>query len=113
KVESLVSKAKDELSETLMGKLVPALKGEKGKMEAEFHVILVPGTSRNAQVAGVKFIRGDEKLHPLQAALKSASYRLIFPGETTAKLIRRVIVTCQNGECSFALLPPEDVTSVD
>ena len=91
------------------------LKDEKEKLEAEFYIIAVPGAERVAQVAGVKFIRGAEKLRPLAAALKDARYPMIFPDETSTKLIRRGTLTCQpkNGECVFVILNPEDVTSVD
>jgi hypothetical protein len=40
---------------------------------------------------------------------------MIFPDGTATKLIRRGTLTCQpmNGECSFILTPPEEITSVD
>jgi hypothetical protein len=84
-------------------------------LEAEFYVVAVPGAERSAQVTGARFIRGAEKLRPLAAALKSAKYPMTFPDETATKLIRRGTLTCQpnNGECSFVLLPPEEITSVD
>ncbi len=112
-MESLVHKTKDEFGESLMVKLGALPKGEKESLEAQFYVVLTPGPSRNATVAGVKFIRGAEKLRPLQAALKNAPYHLTFPDETPMKIIRRVIVTCLNGECSMVMLPPEEITSID
>jgi tetratricopeptide (TPR) repeat protein len=115
KVESLIGKAKAELTELRAIKLGSLLKGEKEKLEAEFYVVAVPGAERSAQVTGARFIRGAEKLRPLAAALKSAKYPMTFPDETATKLIRRGTLTCQpnNGECSFVLLPPEEITSVD
>jgi tetratricopeptide (TPR) repeat protein len=115
KVESLIGKAKAELTELRAIKLGSLLKGEKEKLEAEFYVVAVPGPERSAQVTGARFIRGAEKLRPLAAALKSAKYPMTFPDETATKLIRRGTLTCQpnNGECSFVLLPPEEITSVD
>jgi hypothetical protein len=91
------------------------LKDEKEKLEAEFYIIAVPGAERVAQVTGARFIRGAEKLRPLAGALKGAKYSMVFPDETATKLIRRGTLTCQpqNGECSFVLLPPEEITSVD
>jgi len=115
KVEPLLGKAKEELAGFRTIKLGPLLKDEKEKLEADFYVISIPGASRTAQVTGVKFIRGAEKLRPLAAALKDVKYPMIFPDETATKLIRRGTLTCQpqNGECAFVILPPEDVTSVD
>jgi hypothetical protein len=115
KVESLIGKAKAELTELRAIKLGSLLKGEKEKLEAEYYVVAVPGAERSAHVTGARFIRGAEKLRPLAAALKSARYPMTFPNETATKLIRRGTLTCQpnNGECSFVLLPPEEITSVD
>ncbi len=115
KVESLLGKAKAELNELRAIKLGSLLKGEKEKLEAEFYVVAVPGAGRSAQVTGARFIRGAEKLRPLTGALKGAKYSMTFPDETATKLIRRGTLTCQpnNGECSFVLLSPEEITSVD
>src|SRR5215813_14372590 len=115
KLEPVLSKAKDGLADFRTIKLGPLLKDEKEKLEAEFYIIAVPGTSRNIQVTGVKFIRGAEKLRPLAAAIKDAKYQMIFPDETSTKLIRRGTLTCQpkNGECAFNLLAPEDITSLE
>jgi hypothetical protein len=90
------------------------MKNLKEVVEAEFYVVLVPGASSRAEVADVKFIRGDEKLKSLEGALKSAKYSLTFPDEARTKLIRRGTLVCQpGGECSFFLLKPDFVTSVD
>jgi tetratricopeptide (TPR) repeat protein len=115
KVESLIDKAKTDLNEFRTVKLGPLLKDEKEKLEAEFYIMAVPGAEGGAQVTGVRFIRGAEKLRPLAAALKGAKYLMIFPDGTATKLIRRGTLTCQpmNGECSFILTPPEEITSVD
>jgi tetratricopeptide (TPR) repeat protein/transglutaminase-like putative cysteine protease len=115
KVDSLLDKAKAELAELRAIKLGSLLKDEREKLEAEFYIIAVPGAERIAQVTGARFIRGAEKLRPLAAALKGVKYAMIFPDETATKLIRRGTLTCQpqNGECSFALLPPEEITSID
>jgi hypothetical protein len=58
----------------------------------------------------------NEKLDIEQVTVrKGAKYTMTFPDETATKLIRRGTLTCQpnNGECSFVLLPPEEITSVD
>ena len=83
--------------------------------EAEFYVVLVPGALGAAQVAEVKFIRGDEKLRPLDTALKTVSFGLKFPDERATKVIRRGTAFCKDngGQCSFVMLSPEMITSVD
>jgi tetratricopeptide (TPR) repeat protein len=114
KSEALMKQAKDQLSASYTLKLGSLLKNLKENAEAEFYVVLVPGPAGNAQVAEVKFIRGDEKLRPLADALKRAKYNLIFPDEIRTKLIRRGTLLCQtNGQCSFLMLRPEYVTSVN
>jgi Domain of Unknown Function with PDB structure (DUF3857) len=115
KVESLLGKAKAELNELRAIKLGSLLKGEKERLEAEFYIVAVPGADRSAVGEGARFIRGAEKLRPFTGAIKGAKYTMSFPDETATKLIRRGTLTCQpnNGECSFVLLPPEEITSVD
>jgi len=115
KSEELVKRAKDELSDTYTVKLGSLLKDLKDNSEAEFYVVLVPGPAHSTQVADVKFIRGDEKLRTQAAALKSAHYSFNFPDETSTKVIRRGTLLCKqkNGGCSFILLSPEYVTSVE
>lgn len=83
--------------------------------EARFFVVLTPGAGRNAQVTDVRFISGDEKLKPLAAQLKTANFDLVFPDERSTKIIRRGTVSCHaaNGQCSFIMISPEFVTSVD
>jgi hypothetical protein len=85
----------------------------KGATEAQFFVALTPGTARNARVTDVKFIRGDEKLRTLAATLKAGNFGLVFPDETNTKVIRRGTLFCDASGCSFLMLSPEYVTSVD
>ena len=87
----------------------------KDTTEARFFVMLTPGAGRSAQVADVKFISGDEKLKSLGSDLKNASFNLVFPDDRSTKVIRRGTVSCHlaNGQCSFILMSPEFVTSVD
>jgi tetratricopeptide (TPR) repeat protein len=115
KSEALLKQAKAELGDSLKIKLGAPGANVKGTTEAEFYVVLAPGASRSAQVTDVKFIRGDEKLRPLAATLKGGNFKLIFPDETTTKVIRRGTLSCSpNGaECSFLMVSPEYVTSVD
>jgi tetratricopeptide (TPR) repeat protein len=114
KSEALMKAAKDQLGDAYTLKLGALLKNLKQNTEAEFYVVLTPGAAGNAQVDEVKFIRGDEKLRPLASSLKSAKYNLIFPDETRTKIIRRGTLLCQpNGDCSFLMLQPEYVTTLN
>ena len=115
KVEELLRKVEAEFRESRTIKLGPVLKGVKDRAEAQFFVVLVPGPARVAQVAEVKFIRGDEKLRPFGDALKGVNYGFTFPDDTTTKIIRRGTMFCQaaNGECSFIMMSPDAVSSVN
>ncbi len=115
KSEPFVKKAWDEIRESRSIKLGPAPRTVKDRAEAQFYVVLTPGPARNAQVTDVKFISGDEKLRPMNGLLKSANFGFVFPDETTTKVIRRGTLFCPSGggECTFIMLSPSYVTSVD
>ncbi|MCM3872352.1 MAG: DUF3857 domain-containing protein, partial [Pyrinomonadaceae bacterium] len=88
-VEALIQKSSAELSNSRTLRLGPAQQNVKGTTEAQFFVVLAPGPSRNAVVTEVKFIRGDEKLRALSTILKTANFNLVFPDDTTIKIVRR------------------------
>ncbi len=115
KSEALMKKARQELADAYAVKVVTPFKDLKENIEAEFYVVLVPGSSRKTEVAEVKFIHGDEKLRPLAAGLKAATYNLVFPDETNTRVIRRGTLVCQakTAQCSFFMLSPEFITSVE
>jgi tetratricopeptide (TPR) repeat protein len=115
KLEQRINKAQQELVEFRTIKLGQLLKGEKEKLQAEFYVVLVPGETGKPKVAEVKFIRGSEKLRGVASALQSATYGMSFPDETTTKIIRRGVLMYEptSEGCTFILLSPEYVTSVD
>jgi tetratricopeptide (TPR) repeat protein len=81
---------------------------------AEFFIMFASSGS-GASVDGVKFISGDEKLKIFAGALRNAKYNLQFPDDSPAKVVRRGILACSKttGDCTFVLLLPQDVTSVD
>ena len=111
---ALIKQAEEESRDSRTVKLGPVAKNLKAMVQGAFFVVLVPGPSRVAQVAEVKFISGDERLKPLSAALKTANYNLVFPDEARTKVIRRGTLFCQpNGECSFFMMSPDLVFSVD
>jgi len=113
--ESLIKQATEELPGTYTLKLDSLLGNLKDNVEAEFYVVLVPGASRHSQVESVKFLHGDEKLRVHGAALKTATYNFDFPDETMTKVVRRGTLLCRqkNGGCTFVMLSPEFITSVE
>ena len=115
KSEELRKQAAAELQNYRTLKLGAPAAVVKGTTEAQFFVVLTPGPSRSAQVTAVKFIRGDEKLRPLTALLKAGNFSLVFPDDTSTKVIRRGTLFCQpNGaQCSFLMISPDFVHSVD
>jgi tetratricopeptide (TPR) repeat protein len=82
---------------------------------AEFFVLLSRGKGSAATVEAVKFASGDEKLKVFTEALSTAEYRVSFPDETPVKILRRGILSCSTttGNCSFVLVLPDDVRTVD
>jgi hypothetical protein len=115
KLESSILKARGELNEFRTFKVGPALKGEKERLHAEFFVVLVPLATGKPKVEDVRFISGSEKLRPLASALRNVPYRMSFPDATQTKIIRRGALICgpSSEGCSFILLSPEFVTSVN
>ena len=106
--------AQPELASIYTLKLGSLVKNIKENTEAEFYVVLVPGPAGSAEVAEVKFIRGNEKLRTQADVLKTSKYKFAFPDETKTKLIRRGTLLCEtSGNCSFLMLRPEYVISVN
>ncbi len=95
-----------------LGQLMPAL---KAPAEAEFYVVFAPDSTRAAQVVDIKFIKGAESLKPLAAQLKTIKYQLIFPDNSPTKIVRRGALLClpKPGGCSFTMIGPDLITSVD
>jgi tetratricopeptide (TPR) repeat protein len=82
---------------------------------ADFFVLFSGGGGAKATVEGVKFISGDEKLKSFTEALRSADYHVSFPDDTPVKILRRGILSCSTDarECTFVLMLPDDVRTVD
>src|SRR5216684_4425842 len=79
-----------------------------GTATAEFLLLIEPGGKAEA-----KFISGSDSLKGVQKALESATFNLKFPDEHPARILRRGIVGCyQYTGCSFVLIPPNAVFSV-
>ena len=82
---------------------------------AEFFILLSGGAGTPAKAEAVKFVSGDEKLKIFTDALRTAEYRLTFPDDTPLKILRRGILSCSTvaGNCTFVLMLPDDVRTVD
>jgi len=115
KSELYVKEATKALQESRTVKLGRVLKRVQETSEAQFYIVLVPGAAGSTEVAEVKFISGDEKLRTLEAALKTANFDFKFPDERATKIIRRGVGFCNalGGECSFMMLSPDLITSLD
>lgn len=113
KLETMRKKANDELRDSRTIRLGPATANVKGATEAQFYVGLTLGPSRMAKATEVKFISGDEKLRALASSLKGGNFNLVFPDQTNTKVIRRGTLFCDASGCSFLMLSPEYISSVD
>lgn len=114
-VEKLLETARKELpayNKFDLGPLAPNLKEPNW---AEFFIVIAPDASRNAQVVDVKFIKGAESLKSLSSQLKSVKYSLVFPDASPTKIVRRGTLLClpKPGSCTFTLVSPDLITSVD
>ena len=77
---------------------------------AEFFLIFGPGP----KVEDVKFIRGSVKLQSAGDVLRSASFKVRFPDDSRARLLRRGILNCSPvSGCSFVFLMPDSVHSIN
>ncbi|HVP51184.1 MAG TPA: DUF3857 domain-containing protein [Terriglobales bacterium] len=107
-VDATVDKYRGELARERTLKLGPLV---KDNAEAEFFVALAAGP----KVEGARFIRGSEKLKSFSSALMTAQFPAFFPGATPTHVIRRGVLSCSQGasDCTFVLMLPEDVRSVE
>jgi tetratricopeptide (TPR) repeat protein len=87
----------------------------QGTATAEFFLVFTqdPKTS-SLDVADVKFISGSEELKSAGKALLSAPFTFPFPDDGHPNILRRGILGCyQHTGCSFTLMNPGDVHSID
>ncbi len=111
KVDATVDKYKSDLQQVSTINLGKA----KETGSAEFFVLLSRGAGSAATVEAVKFVSGDEKLKMFTDALRTAEYKLTFPDDTPVKILRRGVLSCSttSGSCTFVLMLPDDVRTVD
>jgi tetratricopeptide (TPR) repeat protein/transglutaminase-like putative cysteine protease len=110
-IDALVRKAQPELASL---RTLPAGKLLKEDAQADFLVLLSPG-EKSAQVESVKFISGSETLRPMATKLRSLDYGQEFPDASPVKIVRRGTLACSaaSGDCTFTLIRPEDVRSMN
>jgi tetratricopeptide (TPR) repeat protein len=82
---------------------------------ADFFVLLSGHAGAPAVAESVRFVSGEEKLKSYADALRTAEYHLTFPDDTPVKVLRRGILSCSptTGNCTFVLMLPDDVRTVD
>jgi hypothetical protein len=114
-VQKLLNAATTELRDYNVLNLGQLMPGLKAPAEAEFYVVFGPDSTRAAQVLDVKFIKGVESLKPLASQLKSIKYPLVFPDNSPTKVVRRGALLClpKPGGCTFTMVGPDLITSVD
>jgi hypothetical protein len=63
----------------------------------------------------VKFISGSQDLRPMVDKLHALEFGPMFPDASPAKLVRRGTLTCAatTGTCTFTLILPDDVRTVN
>ncbi|MGH9691464.1 MAG: DUF3857 domain-containing protein [Candidatus Acidiferrales bacterium] len=107
-IDTMVNEAKP----TLMNlRTLPAGKMLRENTRADFLILMSPGEKPNLPfVNAVRFAGGSESLRPFADLLRSLNYGPVFPGASSAKVLRRGTLSCsaQTGECSLLLLSPED-----
>ena len=114
-IQKLLSAATTELRDYNVLNLGQLMPGLKAPAEAEFYVVFGPDATRAAQVLDVKFIKGADSLKPLATQLKSIKYQLVFPDNSPTKIVRRGALLClpKPGSCTFTMVGPDLITSVD
>jgi tetratricopeptide (TPR) repeat protein len=110
--DAAVAKYKDELQRS---RTIGLGKVAKETGSADFFVLLSRGAGSAATVEGVRFVSGEEKLKIFTDALRTADYHLTFPDDTPVNILRRGTLSCStaSGDCSFVMMLPDDVRSVD
>ena len=111
KIDGLADHAKLSLAKFRtfsMGKLLSE------NAQADFFVLLSPGL-KNPKVDSVKFIRGSQDLRPFAEQIRDIEFGAMFPDASPAKLVRRGTLACSatTGNCSFTLMLPEDVRTLN
>jgi tetratricopeptide (TPR) repeat protein len=110
-MDALVKQAQPELASIRkfqVGKLL------NEDVHADFLVLLSPG-EKTAKVESVRFVSGSEKLRPFASKLRSLNFGPMFPDASPIRLVRRGTLACSAtmSDCTFTLIPPEEVHSIN
>ncbi len=108
-IDTLVEQARPDLAAL---RRIPAGKLDAEDVQADFLILLSPG-EKSAQVDGVRFVGGSEKLKPFSDRLRSLDYGVVFPNSTPVRLVRRGTLACtvETGDCTLTLIRPEDLAA--
>jgi hypothetical protein len=81
-----------------------------GQALAEFFIQFNSGSKAN----DVKFISGSDRLASADKTLAAIDFKTPFPDDAPASLVRRGVLACYpSSGCSFVMLNPNDVHSVN
>jgi len=111
KIEDLVKQAKPELAAR---RTFSIGKGPSENSQADFLLLLSPG-AKDPKVEAVKFVSGSQNLKPFADRLRTVDFGPMFPDSTPARIVRRGTVACsaQTGNCTFTLILPEDLRTIN
>ena len=109
----------DDLTGEAKARLAKARTFQAGRLlnenaQADFYVLLSPA-AKNPKVDAVKFISGSQDLRPMVDKLRALEFGPMFPDASPVKLVRRGTLACSavSGNCTFTLILPEDVRTVN
>lgn len=107
KTEKLIADLKPEIDRM---RTYPVEQASAKAAKADFLVVFTAGN----RVEAVRYINGDESLKSAAEKIQSLNYGPVFPDNTPTKVLRRGTLACEaNAKCSFQLMEPEEVTSVN
>ena len=111
KVDAVLERYRDDLRQERTIKV-----GNTSKVDgnADFLVLQSSDLGTTAIVEDVSFVKGSEKLKSFTDELRKAAFSQKFPDEIPVKILRRGTLSCKrDADCTFELVVPEDVKSVD
>jgi tetratricopeptide (TPR) repeat protein/transglutaminase-like putative cysteine protease len=95
-----LAQAQAELAQMRSAKLRPL---DQKKGQAEFTLVF-DGSSRPQRA---EYLAGDAEMQSAEAALTDSDYPIAFPENSSAKIVRRGVVTCGPAGCAMTLKPLE------
>ncbi len=110
-IDKLIGEAAPQLAAL---RTIPAGKLLNEDANADFFLELAPG-EQAARVDAVRFISGNEKLHPVADRLRSLDYGAMFPDSSPMKIVRRGTLSCsaKDGDCVLVLSRAEDARATN